>query len=74
MLWHGTHEENMIGILRHGLKMDATNGSLRNPYMINFGSVRPDLFIGEFTKPGRQRQPERHLEFRKGSLFSVRYI
>ena len=28
----------------------------------------------EFTKPGRQRQPEHHLEFRKASLVSVRYI
>ena len=28
----------------------------------------------EFTKPGRQRQPERHLKFRKESLVSVRYL
>ena len=28
--------------------------------------------IREFTKPGRQRQAERHLEFRKASLVSVR--
>ena len=30
--------------------------------------------IREFTKPGRQRQPERRLKFRKASLVSVRYL
>ena len=30
--------------------------------------------IREFTKPGRQRQPERHLKFQKASLVSVRYL
>ena len=30
--------------------------------------------IREFAKSGRQRQPERHLEFRKASLVSVRYL
>ena len=28
----------------------------------------------EFTKPERQRQPERHLIFCKGSIVSVRYL
>ena len=30
--------------------------------------------IREFTKPGRQRQPERHLKFRKANLISVCYL
>ena len=28
----------------------------------------------EFTKPGRQRQPERHLKFCKASIVSLRYL
>ena len=33
---------------------------------------RSELDSREFTKPGRQRQPERHLIFCKGGIVSVR--
>ena len=47
MLWHGTERENMLGVLKHGLKMDATNGNLIRS---NFGSVSLDLLIAVFIK------------------------
>ena len=50
--------------------------SQNSKFNITLG-VKADLHFnssGEFTKPGRQRQPERHLKFRKASLVSVRYL
>ena len=45
--------------------------SLNNAWSDNIVIV---IVIREFTKPGRQRQPERHLIFCKRSIVSVRYF
>ena len=35
---------------------------------------RPHVHIREFTKPGRQRQPERHLKLRRANIVPVSYL
>ena len=61
---------NLLCQIQSARKILLSGNQPLNPFLENL----LNFVIREFTKPGRQRQPERHLEFRKASLVSIRYL